>query len=57
MVKSGGAVVEHSGVVSGPVGGIDGNGDGSSLDGGGKVVAVLDVSESRDLEVLSLIHI
>lgn len=51
MVEGGLAVVEDSRFIGRPVGGIDGNRDGSSSDGGGQIVAVLHISEARDLEV------
>lgn len=50
VVEGGLAVVEHTGLVGWPVGGINGNWDGSAGKGGGQIVAVLDVSEAWDLE-------
>ncbi len=54
VVEGGLAVVEDSALVGRPVGGIDGNGDGSSGKLAGEVVAVLDVLEAGDLEVTTL---
>jgi len=50
MVEGGLAVVEHTALVGGPVGGIDGDRDGSAGEVRGKGVAVGDVLEACDLE-------
>jgi hypothetical protein len=44
------AVVEDSGFVGGPVGGIDSDGNRSSNKGSSQIIAVLNVSETRNLE-------
>lgn len=54
VVKGGLAVVEDSALVGRPVGGIDGNGNGSSAELASKIVAVLDILEAGNLEVTTL---